>query len=77
MENQSERLDELELLRLQNINLRLDALVQAHTALAKDRDAMVRELQAKYGKPGENFQIGSDGTILRPPSPLQSVPESA
>ena len=60
-------IEEVELLRLLNVNLRLDALT-------KERDAMVKTLGDKYGA----FQaVQGDGSIIRPPTPLAAVPEGA
>ena len=60
-------IEEVELLRLQVINLRLEAI-------AKERDAMVKALGDKYGA----FQaVQGDGSIIRPPTPLAAVPEGA
>ena len=57
--------EEVELLRLQLVSERI-------AGLEKERQAMVKALLDKYGA----FQsIGDGGVIVRPPAPLQSVPE--
>ncbi len=60
-------IEEVELLRLQLVNERI-------ASLSKERDAMVKGLSGKYG---EFASITSDGAIVRPPTPLASVPEGA
>ncbi len=62
------KIDEIELLKLQNIDLRLELL-------NREKRTMTQALIAKYGKPGqESIQLSADGTIIEP---LSSVPESA
>ncbi len=69
-----EKVEEVELLRLQLIAFRLEASAKAHNTMAAQRDEMVKALTDKYGA----FQsITEDGTIVRAPTPLQSVPEGA
>lgn len=58
-------IEEVELLRLQLVSERI-------AGLDKERQTMVKALLDKYGA----FQsIGDGGMIVRPPAPLQSVPE--
>ena len=61
------QIERVELLELTNITLRAQLLEQ-------ERQAAVKALAAKYG----DFQsINGDGSIVRAPTPLQSVPEGA
>ncbi len=61
------KVDRVELLELQNVNLRAQLIEQ-------ERQAAVKALQAKYG---EFVSIDGEGTIHRAPTPLTSVPEGA
>ncbi len=59
------QLERVDFLELQNVNLRV-------AIVSKEREDIVKALLEKYGA----FQsIGDGGVIVRPPAPLQSVPE--
>jgi hypothetical protein len=62
-----DKLEEIDLLRVQNLSLREDAL-------RRERDDLTRALIAKYGQPGDTgISWGPDGTIKRAPK-LEAVP---
>ncbi len=55
------KLTEVELLKLQNVNLRLELVT-------RERDALTKEFILKYGEPGDKgIQVEPDGTVTRVP----------
>lgn len=60
-------LEDVDNLRLQNINLRIRSVEDEHARLVAERIAFSNALFSKYGNPGEeNLTIGVDGSIARP-----------
>lgn len=61
------KLEEVELLKLQNATLRL-------AIVTKEREDLARALFAKYGSPGEQLSFNDDGSIVRP-TPGDAAPK--
>ncbi len=60
------KLDEIDILKLQNITLRIDNAT-------KERDLLVRDLLTKHGVPGTSLRIANDGTIIPDEEPAPVV----